>query len=139
MEELIRILITYYRAMPIVSFSFNDSILEEVDRLQKSLGFPSRSEVVRAGIQNIINEKRQDAEGEMHALLLITHHERHDEDVTKMRHQFEGLVVTHLHNKLDTERCLEFFMLRGDAAAVRAMTKKFQSNRAMGNVKLMVL
>ncbi|MEO9362357.1 MAG: CopG family ribbon-helix-helix protein [Nitrososphaera sp.] len=122
-----------------VSFSFNDSILDEVDRLQESLGFSSRSEVVRAGIQNIINEKRQDKAGQMHPLLLITHHERFDEEITKMRHQYEELVTTHLHNKIDNERCLEFFVLNGDAAKVKKMCKRFAASKAMRNVKLVSL
>ncbi|UVS68297.1 CopG family ribbon-helix-helix protein [Nitrososphaera viennensis] len=125
--------------MPVVSFSFNEGILAEMDRLQKSLGFPSRSEVVRAGIHNIIAEKRQPDNGQVRALLLVTHHEKFDEEVTKMRHRYEELVTTHLHNKIDGERCLEFFVLNGDAGKVREMRKRFAASKAMSNVRLVAL
>ena len=44
--------------MTIVSISLNDEILNEMDKLQKSLGFSGRSEIVRAGIRGMISEER---------------------------------------------------------------------------------
>ncbi|MGH9991312.1 MAG: CopG family ribbon-helix-helix protein, partial [Nitrososphaera sp.] len=40
--------------MTIVSVSLNDDILSEIDKLQKALGFSGRSEIVRAGIRNLL-------------------------------------------------------------------------------------
>ena len=38
--------------MTIVSISLNKEILEEIDKLQNTLGFSGRSEIVRAGMTN---------------------------------------------------------------------------------------
>lgn len=138
MEELINILIII-SSVPVVSFSFNDGVLEEMGRLQESLGFPNRSEVVRAGIHSILAEKRRPSGGQVRALLLATHHEKFDEEVTRMRHRYEELVTTHLHSKIDGERCLEFFVLDGDAGKVREMRKRFEASKAMSNVRLVAL
>jgi CopG family transcriptional regulator, nickel-responsive regulator len=46
------------------------------------------------------------------------------------------LINTHLHSKIDRDRCLEIFLLRGEAEEIRRMTREFQANKRMDNVKL---
>ena len=57
--------------MTIVSVSPNNDILTKIDKLQKALGFSGRSEIVRAGIRNLLAEEkdRQDLYGELFAVL----------------------------------------------------------------------
>lgn len=121
--------------------SLNENILDEIDKFQKSLGFSGRSEVVRAGIRNLLSEerRRQDLTGLVHALFLAIHDEKSDDQVTEMRHTYDKLIITHLHSKIDGDRCLEIFLLKGDANEIREMTKMFQSNKRMDNVKLIVI
>ena len=45
--------------MTIVSISLNKEILEKIDELQNMLGFAGRSEIVRAGIRNLLAEERK--------------------------------------------------------------------------------
>lgn len=127
--------------MTIVSVSLNDDILQEVDKLQKALGFSGRSEIVRAGIRNLLAEERdrQNLSGSIYAILMVIHDEKSDDQVSLMRHDYDKLIGTHIHNKIDGDRCLEIFMLRGQADDVRDMTKKFQSNKKMDHVKLIAL
>jgi CopG family transcriptional regulator, nickel-responsive regulator len=127
--------------LTIVSVSLNRTILDDMDKLQKSHGFSGRSELVRAGIRNLLSEerKRQDLSGMLHALFLAIHDEDSDEEVTEMRHVYDKLINTHLHSKIDRDRCLEIFLIRGDAGDVKEMTKKFQANKNMDNVQLIVM
>jgi CopG family nickel-responsive transcriptional regulator len=53
-----------------------------------------------------------------------------------MRHSYDRLINTHLHSKIDRNRCIEIFLLRGEAEEIRWMTRDFQSNKKMDNVKL---
>jgi CopG family nickel-responsive transcriptional regulator len=96
---------------------------------------------VRAGIRNLLSEerKRQDLSGMLHALFLAVHDEDSDEEVTEMRHVYDKLINTHMHSKIDRDRCLEIFLIRGDAYEVKEMTKKFQANKNMDNVQLIVM
>lgn len=121
--------------------SLNRTILDDMDKLQKSHGFSGRSELVRAGIRNLLSEerKRQDLSGMLHALFLAVHDEDSDEEVTEMRHVYDKLINTHMHSKIDRDRCLEIFLVRGDAYEVKEMTKKFQANKNMDNVQLIVM
>jgi CopG family transcriptional regulator, nickel-responsive regulator len=124
--------------LTIVSVSLNHDILTEVDKLQKALGFSGRSEIVRAGIRNLLAEEkdRQNLSGSLFAVLLAIHDEKSDYQVTEMGHDFDKLITTHIHNKIDGDRCLEIFLLKGEADEIKDMTKKFQSNKRMDHVKL---
>lgn len=127
--------------MTIVSISLNEEILGEVDKLQSALGFSGRSEIIRAGIRNLLAEERerQDLTGLLHALLLVIHDEKSDDQVTEIRHEYDELINTHLHSKIDGDRCLEIFLIKGDANEIREMTKKFQANKKMDHIKLIAM
>ena len=127
--------------MTIVSVSLNEDILSEVDKLQKALGFSGRSEIVRAGLRNLLadEKERQNLSGSLFAVLLAVHDEKSDDQVTTMQHDYDRLITTHIHNKIDGDRCLEIFLIKGEADEIKDMTKKFQSNKKMDHVKLIAM
>lgn len=127
--------------MTIVSISLNEDIIKDIDKLQKTMGFSGRSEIVRAGLRNMIAEEREREEiaGPISALLLVIHDEENDEQVTQMRHDYEEVINTHLHSKIDQDRCVEIFLLKGEASSIKEMTKKFQTNRKLDHVKLIAM
>ena len=127
--------------MPIVSISLNEEILAELDKLQKSMGFSGRSEAIRAGIRSFVSEEKQksDLSGNIHAILLVVHNDEFDHVVSGITHNFEDLITTHLHSKIEKEKCMELFLIDGDAEKVSTMTKDFQTNKNMDTVKLVAL
>ena len=127
--------------MPIVSISLNDEILGELDRLQKSMGFSGRSEAIRAGIRSFVSEEKQksDLSGNIHAILLVVHNDEYDHIVSGITHNFEDLITTHLHSKIEKEKCMELFVIDGDAEKVSTMTRDFQVNKSMDTVKLVAI
>jgi CopG family nickel-responsive transcriptional regulator len=126
--------------MPIVSISLNDEILSEIDKLQKSMGFSGRSEIIRAGIRNLIAEEKQrsNLSGLIHAILMVIHNEESEQIVTGIKHNHEELIGTHLHSKIEGNKCMELFLLHGAADKVDVMTKDFKTNRKMDHVKLVI-
>ena len=127
--------------MTIVSISLNDEILSELDNLQKSMGFSGRSEAIRAGIRNFVADEKQKAElsGNIHAILLVVHNDEFDHIVSGIKHNFEDLITTHLHSKIEGEKCMELFVIDGEAERVSIITKDFQTNKKMDTVKLVTL
>lgn len=127
--------------MPIVSISLNDEILTELDKLQSSMGFSGRSEAIRAGIRTFVSEEKQKADlsGNIHAILLVVHNDEFDHIVSGITHNFEDLIITHLHSKIDKKKCMELFVINGDAEKVSTITKDFQRNKNMDTVKLVAL
>jgi len=128
-------------AVPIVSISLNDEILTELDKLQKSMGFSGRSEAIRAGIRSFVADEKQKSElnGHIHALLLVVHNDEFDHIVSGIKHNFEDLISTHLHSKIEGEKCMELFVISGDAGRISTITKDFQTNKKMDTVKFVIL
>ena len=129
------------RRMPIVSISLTEEILKEIDSLQKNLGFSGRSDAIRAGIRSFVSEEKQkeDLSGNVNAILLVVHNDEYDDQVNGIKHSYEDLITTHLHSKIEGEKCMELFMLKGEADSVSSITKDFQINKRMDTVKLVTL
>ena len=127
--------------MAIVSISLNDEILKELDKLQESMGFTGRSEIIRAGIRTFVQEEKQkrDLKGKQNAILVVVHADEYDDQVARIKHDYEDLIRTHLHNKIDGERCMEMFILDGDSKNVQAITQGFLTDKKMDTVKLVAL
>ena len=127
--------------MPIVSISLNDEILKQIDALQKNLGFSGRSDAIRAGIRSFVSEEKQkeDLSGNVNAILLVVHNDEYDNQVTDVKHSFEDLITMHLHSKIEGDKCMELFILKGESELVSVITKNFQINKKMDTVKLVAL
>ena len=127
--------------MPIVSISLTEEILKEIDNLQKNLGFSGRSDALRAGIRSFVSEEKQkeNLSGNVNAILLVVHNDEYDNQVNGIKHSYEDLITTHLHSKIEGDKCMELFMLKGKAESVSTITKDFQINKKMDTVKLVTL
>ena len=127
--------------MTIVSISLNDEILKQIDNLQTTMGFSGRSDAIRAGIRSFVSEEKQkqDLTGEVNAILLVVHNDEYDNEVNGIKHSYEDLITMHLHNKINEEKCMELFILKGESEEVTEITKKFQINKKMDTIKLVAL
>ncbi len=127
--------------MAIISLSFPDQLVEEMDRIQKSGGFAGRSELVRTAIRLLLEDsrKKEALTGHMSAIIIVTHQESNEAPITRLKHEFEEIVKTHIHNKINQENCLEVFLLDGDAKKIGSMTREFQKEDKLKTVKLLMI
>ena len=127
--------------MPIVSLSFPEQMIRDMDEIQKSLGFTGRSELVRAAIRLLLEDKREkdSLRGQVAAILAVTHNQEDEEPVTRIKHSFEDIIRTHLHNKITRTSCVELFLLEGDAQKIASMSNGFQKEDKMKSVKLVIV
>ena len=126
--------------MVIVSISLNDTILKEIDRIQNALGYSGRSEVIRAGARLLIAESKEKERltGMINSTLLLIHSQDIEDVVTEIKHRFEDITKTQIHSHLRENKCLEVFVLDGDADRIKEMVRLFQTSRKMDYVKLIV-
>ena len=75
----------------------------------------------------------------VNAILLVVHNDEYDNQVNGIKHSYEDLITTHLHSKIEGDKCMELFMLKGEAGSVSSITKDFQINKRMDTVKLVTL
>jgi len=127
--------------VPIVSLSFPDQMIRDMDDIQKSLGFTGRSELVRAAIRLMLEDKKEkdSLRGQVAAILAVTHNQEDEEPVTRIKHSFEDIIRTHLHNKITRTNCVELFLLEGDAQKIASMSNGFQKEDKMKSVKLVIV
>jgi len=127
--------------MPIVSLSFPDQLVKEMDQIQKTGGYAGRSELVRSAIRLLLEDSKEKEalNGHINAIVVVTHDESNEAPITKIKHEFEEIVKTHLHNKMSHTNCVELFVLEGDAKRVSTMAREFQKEDKMKSVKLIVI
>ncbi|HEY6283723.1 MAG TPA: CopG family ribbon-helix-helix protein [Nitrososphaerales archaeon] len=123
--------------MPIVSLSFPENLLKEMDELKRNSGFTGRSEFVRAAVRLLLEENRERATltGEVNGLLVVTHDQEREEPVTEMKHKFEDIIRTHVHSKTSSSMCVELFLVHGPAKKVVEMSNTFQAEDKMKSTK----
>jgi CopG family nickel-responsive transcriptional regulator len=127
--------------MPIVSLSFPDQMIKEMDQIQKSEGFAGRSELVRAAIRLLFEDSREKntLAGHMNAIIVVTHDESNEAPITRLKHEFEVIVKTHIHNKISQNNCVELFLLEGEAKMISSMAREFQKEDKLKSVKLVMI
>ena len=77
--------------------------------------------------------------GKIHAILLVFHNDEFDHIVSGITHNFEDLITTHPHSRIEKEKCMELFVFDGDAEKISIMTKDYQTNKNMDTVKLVAI
>ena len=124
--------------VPIVSISLNETILADIDSVQKSLGFSGRSELIRSAVRRFLAEEKEldRVTGRISSILFTTHAPNDEEAVTETKHDFDDIIATHIHSKLENGKCLETFILTGEADRVRALFQALQVSKKVDYVKL---
>jgi len=126
--------------MTIISVSLNDTILQEIDRIQHEHGYSGRSEVIRAGTRLLISEYKdtEKLSSKINSILLLIHSHDAESTVSEIKHKYEDVTTTQIHSHLKNNKCLEIFVLEGESDRIKEMLKQFQTNRKMDLVKLIV-
>jgi CopG family nickel-responsive transcriptional regulator len=126
--------------MPVISLSVNEKMLTDIDTIQGEFGFSGRSEVIRAGIRMLIADikDREGLTGTVNSVLLLIHDQNVEHIVTEIKHDFEDITSTQIHNHLQGGKCLEIFILDGDADRIKQLLKLFQVSGKMDYVKLFI-
>jgi CopG family nickel-responsive transcriptional regulator len=116
-------------------------MIDDMDAIQKSLGFTGRSELVRSGVRLLLQDVKDKSAiiGKVSAVVVLTHNEENEEAVTRIKHKFDGIVRTHIHNKTAKQTCIELFLLEGDGSDVASMTKEFQKEDGIRSVRILLI
>jgi CopG family nickel-responsive transcriptional regulator len=129
------------QVLPIVSISLNEKLLEEIDKLKDEIGYSGRSDVIRASARMLIsdNKEKEDLNGDINSVLVLIHNQEVEDKVTEIKHEFEDIINTQIHSHLKEHKCLEIFILEGNAERIKEIYRKFQIIRKIDYVKLIVV
>jgi len=126
--------------MVIVSLSLPQNLLDDLDSIQKSGGFGNRSDTIRAAVKLLAAEERQmrSIAGRISAVLLLVHDEEDEQAFAEARHSFEDVIKTLIHNQLKNGKCLEIFMLEGEAGKINDLIQACRKSKKADYLKLVV-
>jgi|SRR3989344_5443223 len=124
----------------IISLSLDDNLMKEIEGIEKEMQFSGRSELIREGIRALLDDKKsRDALfGEIECILIAVHDEKAEDDITKIKHRYENIIKTQIHNNLKNSKCLEVFVLNGGAGVIRKFSNELQTCRKVSYTKLIV-
>ncbi len=125
----------------IISVSLSEKLLQEIDQLKEETGFSGRSDVIRASTRMLIadTQDKKNLEGNINSILILIHNQKSEDKVTEIKHDFEDIIETQIHSHLKEDKCLELFILEGDAIRMNTLTKMFQTTRKIEYVKLITI
>jgi len=126
--------------MTIISVSLNDKNIEEINRIQKVHGYSGRSEVIRAGLRLLISESKNSEKifGEIKSILILIHNHDDERVVSDIKHKFKGEIQTQIHSHFKEDKCLEIFVLEGNADIIKEMVRLLQTSKKMDLIKFIV-
>ncbi len=127
--------------MTIVSLSLPSQLIEDLDNLQRSGGYAGRSELLRAAIRLLLEDSKEkhSLKGHVNAVEVVTHDESNEEPITRLKHQYEDIVKTHIHSKISQNNCVEVFLLEGEGKKIGQMAAALQREDKLRSVRLVVM
>lgn len=126
--------------MSVVSVSLNDTLLEDIDEFMDEQGFSGRSEVMRTAVRALLRDRKEisDLKGTVDAVVIVTHEDEDSGEIDNIQHDYQDTITTQLHNHMDEHKCLEVFMLHGEAEKVKELYNNFQASKKVEQAKIII-
>lgn len=126
--------------MSVVSISLNDTLLEDIDEFMDEQGFSGRSEVMRTAVRALLRDRKDiaDLKGTVDAVVIVTHEDEDSGEIDDIQHDYQDTITTQLHNHMDSHKCLEVFMLHGEAEKVKELYNNFQASNKVEQAKIII-
>ena len=126
--------------MSIISISLPDMLIKEINKVQNQQGYSGRSEVIRAGLRLLFleNKNTEAVTGVITSILILVHNHEDEYVVSDIKHKFEQITRTQIHSHLRENKCLELFILEGEATDIKEMVRLLKISKKMDIIKLIV-
>ena len=120
--------------MTVVSISMPDSLLERIDTFAEEHGYTGRSEVFREAARNLLGEfedKKLEDRDLMGVVTVLFDYENTtvEERMMHLRHEYEGLVASNVHNHVGDHYCMELFILEGSLSDISTFVGKIRATK----------
>lgn len=126
--------------MEIISISMDKETLSEMNRIQESLGYKSRSKLLRATLSSLIKEYRslESLKGHTDAVFMVTYRSAEKHGISNLLHKFEDSIKTVIHQH-HLGICLEVLIVCADAKRIRELFGELKKNNAVRSVSYSIL
>ncbi|MFD1645918.1 CopG family ribbon-helix-helix protein [Haloarchaeobius litoreus] len=130
--------------MTVVSVSMPEELLERIDQFADEHGYTGRSEVVREASRNLLGEfedkKLEDRELIGVVTVLFDYESSKVEHrMMNLRHEYEDLVASNVHNHVGDHYCMELFILEGGLTDISTFVGKIRATKDILSVDYSVM
>jgi len=120
--------------MAVVSISMPDELLDRVDEFADEHGYTGRSEVFREAARNLLGEfedRKLEERDLMGVVTVLFNYQSStvEERMIHLRHEYEGLVASNVHNHVGDHYCMELFILEGDLETISTFVGKIRATQ----------
>ncbi|MFB6135956.1 MAG: CopG family ribbon-helix-helix protein [Halobacteriaceae archaeon] len=120
--------------MTVVSVSMPDELLERIDDFADEHGYTGRSEVVREAARNLLGEfedKQLEGRDLIALVTVVFNYETTtvEERLMQLRHEYEALVTSNVHNHVGSRYCMELFVLEGSLEEVSEFVGRIRATQ----------
>ena len=130
--------------MPVISIALDEELLRKLDMLVKVEGFSSRSEAVREAVKNLISECElvKMKTGRMMASITVMYgyeERRVDQQLARIRHEYDELVTGNIHLHLGKLYCVEVFVVEGEVERVHEFITRLRGVKGLLQLRYTLL
>ncbi len=126
--------------MEIISVSMDEGQLEKLGKTQQELGFRSRSRLLRAAIDSMLNEFNvlDSRRGHTDAVFTVTHNSHGADSLGRLLDEFEDVIKTEVHQHHENV-CLRVLIACGNATRVKELFSHLKRRKGIRSVQVSVL
>ena len=126
--------------MEILSISIDDNTLKQLKEIQKTLGFKSRSKMLRSAIFSMVKdyEVLDSLKGNIESVFILTYPESEKNNVSDILHRFEDDIKTELHQH-NSGTCIDVLNINSDAKKVREMFGVLKRSKSIYSATYVVI
>ena len=116
-----------------------EDLFEEVEKIRKGYGFKNRSELLRHGINLMMEESKsmEKMKGHLDCILFIMH-TKAESMLNRILHKNEDMIRTQIHNNLCNDKCLEILVMHGSSERIKDIYNSIKSSKKIDYIKLIV-
>jgi CopG family nickel-responsive transcriptional regulator len=125
--------------MEIISLSLDESTLGKIEEIQQESSFNGRSELIRKAVENLHQEamSNRELEGELNAVIVARHPHSYEQKIASIAHEYDSVITTQLHSKLNGDSCLEVFHTNGNADEVIHFYNEMEGSKHTESVNIL--
>lgn len=125
--------------MEIISLSLDEETLDKIDEIKRNSSFNGRSELIRKAVENLHQDTQsnQKLKGQLNAVIVTRHPHRREQKIAEIAHEYDNIITTQLHSKLDGENCLEVFHTQGSAENIISFYNQLEGSKSTESVNIL--
>lgn len=126
--------------MEILSISIDDETLKRLNEIQKSLGFKSRSKMLRSAVLGMAKDYEilEKLKGEVESVFVLTYNESEKNNVSDQLHKFESAIKTELHQH-NSHTCIDVLNIHSDSKKISEIFSTLKRNKSIYSVTYVII